>query len=468
MKAPEKQNPSLIEYLLWLAGRSGLNLKVFDRKSSNYYQFAPLNDPDSRGFVIDDPALFTQTLYEFYDLFLDTFLENGNAKEIELFIHENHSHERFFDFLTDMTPSDYKDWQGFFNRRMEELRNGPLIPCGETLIYGNDRQRFDIVSTTSPTQMEGYFQFHFEYHDPETKLFLSEVRYGRTSSTEAVVYSLQNPWIHGKSFKHIKNILSRKSAEKETFKTTLEPMEARQLFLVNEEWSDQKVLDYFKDTDSGDPVDRLQALGVSLGHAFDLNDYYIYLKEEPAILKTNLEFETNQEEVKKINRRLRKKLPENLSVLRQVPGQALLSMLMAIKVLHADGVRKIRIPLKLPARIHFYRESLDQKIFEDKVNLMRRLEYELTGFKIINKEECALDLYELATSKEGGPGVNYLEIELEESLSPRRQAVLAFWDGEPMGTIPTPGIAPPENDETSEDDFDLSDYEWKELATGGE
>jgi hypothetical protein len=418
-------NPELFRYFIWLAKRTGIDLVLHTDANSTLR----LRRPDSNCevvLVVREIDTFVQEMESLYRLFEERYVARIDLPdERGKYEFEMCKHERFFEILSDATPFDLQSLGDFFLRRRQELFNGPIIEWNSTreLAGGN----MTMTSSTSGEGMEGYFQFSSTYLTEGKRVALSEVRYGKISKSEAVIYSVQNPKINGESPKSAEITLRSLAKHRQRLQEICEKLETVPTFFVNGVINDEELLKFYEiGWDHADPI--LIALGMQQAETTLVFRYVELLRKKADLEKVVEGSQMNQEAVRAINKVLRSGLHKKLGSIRNAPGQAFLAFLGAIKVLHESGVRKIRIPMKLPLRTHYWQEEIDEHIYNGKLTLVKRLVFELEGITA-NTEECAFNVRDMLMEKDGGSGVDYLVVDLADVITPKREVIQQIWNG---------------------------------------
>lgn len=419
--------PNLIDHFMSSFSSEWLNIGVHHKRSNIRYDIRGADRFGGRvppmALDIDDPSEFTRRVDELYDLFCTRYMSQVVGDEANLY-------KRFWDLWADATPSDFKDWKNYLERRKNELLRGALAKNGTTISYAGIGGACHLKSCITEKDMEGYFKFQVDYEDGSegsaAPTFLSDIKYGLTSPQEAIIYAIQNPRIEGYSSQSIIKSIEGTRLCRESLQTlSSDCFGDRNPFLVNGVWSDDAFLAFCKD--KGTLTNRCMALGMKVGDVLQgVFQFEFRLLRNQKELEVAQIFEANKEKIRELNKKLRKGLPEKLGSVRQCPGQALISMVMVIKALHASGVRRIKIPMTYNRRFHLWHPEIDRKIFEDKIILLRRLEYELNGFSA-PVDSCVFYYERPAADRSGA---DYIEIELAEVVAPKREVIKEFWNME--------------------------------------
>ncbi len=394
------------------AGINSFSFITYSKGTDFIKQFSDLLRNSKREAGIDESINIKQfeNIANLFGELLEEFLKNYvNKDNIEF---RRNDYTGFFNFFSDMTLHDFKNCEDFMKRRLEELKTKIYAPCSEKTILDEDRSvSIEFGSEVASGAMEGYHDFKFKYllANEGREASLPTVRYGvYYQNRKGVIYCFQNEKIAGSSLNYegIKAKLTSIEAGKVTYKELIENG------TLYKDFPDEKFYGTFS------PI---------LRHGwYDASDFLSDWRLEDYYLDLLKKAEEERATKKDLSKRLATKDKNIPNGVRSVQGGALISGALAVKKLHEAGVREIRVPLNLPNRLHtqYNQTGLDQKIFEGKLNMCRRLAYEFEGIEMA-EGDFQFDMEKLVRRDRCGD--DYAVLRLDDVIKPRRQPVKEFF-----------------------------------------
>jgi|GEM_PF-5254885 len=372
------------------------------------------DDPEKNVHVLNirDLDEFVHLLFEYKKAYsnyaLDVYrsgIEQWKYYELMRFPH---------DIFSDMTDADRACVEAFLKRRLLELSNGALIDQHEVYSGSSEGANIQVLSVNADADMEGFYALQANLEGIEgiypqreficEKLPLSTVRYGRTSESELVIYSVQTKNIEGYSQTRAKKKLKLCSKSKEKIDKILAdlPEVASHFLDENGKFCPAK----FRELSTNDQNLLRRILGVDI---FAAENYFNEYGDWEKFERICLEFDQINKDISALTASLRKGLSRSAGSIRQVMANHLGGLLSAIVIMHKSGVRRVRIPKEFEFRKHYRNPDLDVYIKNSKETLLKRLDFEIDGLVLLEE------------------GDEYV-LELSDEIRNKREAMKPFWD----------------------------------------